>query len=591
VTLSFFDPLVSSEAFSSTTMSTPFVRPIQAELSTLKPPPPIVYTIAGSDSGGGAGIQADLHAIHAMGCHGCSAITCLTAQNSVGVTSVHTPPPSFLQAQLDALASDLPPKAIKIGMIGSPEVAKTVASFLSQVRPSPNSLPWVVLDPVMISTSGHALICEETKQTLISKVFPLCDLLTPNKFEAEALLNRTLSTPKEVEEGAREIIEKFNVKAVLIKGGHSLAEGSDSSNLAFDSGDLNATLGFAQDYLLTRKSDDNGDAKERRLCDGEHGVWLRSRRYDSMHTHGTGCTLSSCIASALALGELGGSGAMKAMQVADAGCLAKAYVTAGIAKSQGLGQGPGPVAHTHFPSTSAHYPSIVLDPTLVSSHGEFLHMTEWSNDSDSSLRLGRILPIVDTVEWVKRLCNTPGVTDIQLRIKGQTDPKDSVKQAQIACQAKNVRLWINDYWREAMAHGCFGVHLGQEDLTKCALEGGLQLMQAKGMALGVSTHSFAELAVALGVKPSYISLGPVFATSSKKVAFEPQGLDTVQKWRQLVPRDIPLVVIGGINDASSVIAVRERGADCVAVIGAITGAEDIAQAVANLNQAMTAKQI
>jgi thiamine-phosphate diphosphorylase len=153
-----------------------------------------------------------------------------------------------------------------------------------------------------------------------------------------------------------------------------------------------------------------------------------------------------------------------------------------------------------------------------------------------------------------------------------------------------VRLWINDYWREAVAAGCFGVHLGQEDLLQCIQEGGLSILKANKLALGVSTHSFGELAVALGVQPSYISLGPIYATSSKKVDFAPQGLAVVHKWRQLIPSDVPLVVIGGISTAERATSTRSVGADCVAVIGAITDHGDntvaIADAMTNLNQAM-----
>ena len=167
------------------------------------PPPPIVYTIAGSDSGGGAGIQADLHAIQSMKCHGCSAITCLTAQNSVGVTGVYSPPADFLRLQLETLWSDLPARAIKIGMIGSAELAMEIGQFLQKVKKTPGNKEalWVVVDPVMISTSGCALITEEAKKAMVEHVFPYADVLTPNKFEAEALLGRTLTSVEDVEQG------------------------------------------------------------------------------------------------------------------------------------------------------------------------------------------------------------------------------------------------------------------------------------------------------------------------------------------------------------------------------------------------------
>ena len=185
-------------------MTSPQTFTTASSTPTTPLPPPIVYTIAGSDSGGGAGIQADLHAIHGMGCHGCSAITCLTAQSSTGVTDVHTPPAEFLKSQLDTLKQDLYPRAIKIGMLGSKPIALEVSQFLKSLKEEDggeHEPPFVVLDPVMISTSGHKLIEDDAKEAIIEFVFPYVDVVTPNKFEAEELLGRTLNSPEDVENG------------------------------------------------------------------------------------------------------------------------------------------------------------------------------------------------------------------------------------------------------------------------------------------------------------------------------------------------------------------------------------------------------
>lgn len=237
-------------------------------------PPPIVYTIAGSDSGGGAGIQADLHAIHAMKCHGCSAITCLTAQNSVGVTGVHAPDPSFLQQQLDALMDDLPPQAVKIGMLGTRALAEMVGKALSKLRAANENL-WVVVDPVMISTSGSKLLDDDAVEAMIQNVFPLADVITPNKFEAEALLKRKLKNPEDIEKGAKELLQ-MGCKAVLIKGGHTLTESSSAEEQDAPSLEVQSTLEYAQDYLLSAEAPPAEG--EERLCDGCRGVWLRTRR-------------------------------------------------------------------------------------------------------------------------------------------------------------------------------------------------------------------------------------------------------------------------------------------------------------------------
>lgn len=223
----------------------------------------------------------------------------------------------------------------------------------------------------------------------------------------------------------------------------------------------------------------------------------------------------------------------------------------------------------------------------------FLPITSFLSKSSTTTTksiLGPILPIVDTVQWVQRLADIEGITDIQIRIKDETNPdkiKLIVQEAQAACAKTGKRLWVNDHWEAAINAKCFGVHLGQEDLTKCVNKGGLEAMKEANMALGISTHSFAELAVALAVKPSYISLGPVFGTVSKNVAFDPQGLETVTKWRNLIGEDIPLVAIGGIGDANTVKLVKDAGADCIAVIGAITKAENVELAASNLIQAMS----
>lgn len=168
-------------------------------------PPPIVYTIAGSDSGGGAGIQADLRAINAMGGHACTAITCLTAQSSMGVSKngIHAPPSSFLREQLDVLVKDLFPRAVKVGMLGTAELAIEVGGFLKEIKSSStfDEPPFVVVDPVMVSTSGSRLIGDGVMEAMIKNVFPYADILTPNKFEAEALLGKKLLTYKDIELG------------------------------------------------------------------------------------------------------------------------------------------------------------------------------------------------------------------------------------------------------------------------------------------------------------------------------------------------------------------------------------------------------
>jgi hydroxymethylpyrimidine kinase/phosphomethylpyrimidine kinase/thiamine-phosphate diphosphorylase len=187
-------------------------------------------------------------------------------------------------------------------------------------------------------------------------------------------------------------------------------------------------------------------------------------------------------------------GATSAIKLADACCLAKAYVSAGIKNSVQLGTGPGPVAQTGFPSQHDHFPTIATDPAsdVKGFRPMKAHAPGDSND-DGIPMLGQILPIVDTVDWVQRLVQNTGISDIQLRIKDVTDPDkivDRVVTCQELCEKNGVRLWVNDHWEAAVHAGCFGVHVGQEDLLRCMDAGGLEKLRLNNIALGISTRKY-----------------------------------------------------------------------------------------------------
>lgn len=224
---------------------------------------PVVLSIAGSDSGGGAGIQADIKTISALGCFATTAITAVTVQNTLGVSGIHSIPIEIVRSQIKAVMDDIQPSAIKIGMVHHPELAITIASVLKKYRDV-----FIVFDPVMVATSGDQLIESNTIETLKKELFPLAQLITPNLDEAYMLTGITIHTIADMRACAQEIIDS-GCNAVLVKGGH-----------------LRGSVLY--DVFLNK----NGDE-----------CIFKSTAIDTLNTHGTGCSLSSAIASYLALGN------------------------------------------------------------------------------------------------------------------------------------------------------------------------------------------------------------------------------------------------------------------------------------------------
>jgi hydroxymethylpyrimidine/phosphomethylpyrimidine kinase len=259
----------------------------------------IAVTIAGSDSSGGAGIQADLKTFSALGVYGASVIAALTAQNSRGVQGIHDVPPAFVAQQIDSVFSDLAVNAVKIGMLSQPAVIEAVAAGLDR-----HQARTVVLDPVMIAASGDRLLAPEAIETLRGVLLPKTLLVTPNLPEAAAILEEEIARDEPAVARQAERIRALGPRAVLVKGGH--AQGAESVDILLDDQGLKR---FASPRVATR------------------------------NTHGTGCTLSSAIAAGLAKGT----------SLRDAVDAAKAYISAAIGASEQLkiGHGPGPVHHFH----------------------------------------------------------------------------------------------------------------------------------------------------------------------------------------------------------------------------------------------------
>lgn len=250
-------------------------------------------TIAGSDSSGGAGIQADIKTMMANGVYAMSAITALTAQNTTGVKDIMEVTPLFLEEQIDCVFTDIRPDAVKIGMVATSGLIRSIGKKLKEYQAKN-----IVVDPVMVATSGAKLIGEEAVQTLKEELLPLADLLTPNIPEAEVLWGKEIKTPEDMELAAAEIGTCYHC-AVLCKGGHQL---NDANDLLYKDGKLR---------------------------------WFYGKRIDNPNTHGTGCTLSSAIASNLA----------KGYEMEEAVERAKDYLSGALMAMLDLGKGSGPMDH------------------------------------------------------------------------------------------------------------------------------------------------------------------------------------------------------------------------------------------------------
>jgi len=259
---------------------------------------PIVLTIAGSDSGGGAGIQADIKAMSATGSYACSVITAITAQNTLGVSAIFPIPLEHVEQQLDAVFSDLNVVAVKVGMLADCDIIKVVAAKIKQYKPK-----FLVVDPVMVATSGDLLLKESAISTLKSELFPLADLITPNLPEGAALTDSDVPTNEHQMQSMISELRQLDVRAVLLKGGH-LEQNENSNDL---------------------------------LVFPAHVEQLTAKRINTHNTHGTGCTLSSAITSYLAQGH----------ELISAVKLGKQYISNAIKHADELdvGSGHGPVNH------------------------------------------------------------------------------------------------------------------------------------------------------------------------------------------------------------------------------------------------------
>lgn len=488
---------------------------------------PVVWSIAGSDSGAGAGLQADLRALDTFDVHACTAVAAITAQNSVGVDRVEPVATTLLDAQLAALASDLPPGAIKTGLLGSVENVRCVAGWVDRLRRDrPVAL---VIDPVWRASTGADLSSEALREAILRELLPRATAITPNRAEAAWLLGwdaAAMAAAPVVEEAAA-ALRALGPQAVVITGG--------------DAGGPRSL-----DWL------DSAEARG----------WLALPRVDTKHHHGSGCVFAASLAAALALDFC----------PADAAVIAKMSTTHALQHAAAAGRGPGAVRPQRgFGLRSELIPSL---------HGA----ADTPTQAFAALvdrRMG-LYAVVDSADWVERVL-AAGVRTVQLRIKDASPERLSAEilRSVRAARRSQAQLFINDHWKLAIEHGAYGVHLGQDDL----LRADMATLRKAGMRLGLSTHSFWEVCRARAWAPSYIACGPVHATTTKDMPWRPQGRGNLAYWCRVLRE--PVVAIGGMGVAHSHEAVQ-CGAAGVAVLRGIVRAVDPEQAIGCLQAAIAA---
>ena len=491
---------------------------------------PIIWSIAGSDCSGGAGIQADNQVIQAFDGFACNIISCVTAQNSEGVIATNPVSAKVFESQLQALLAEYPPAVIKLGALPNEALIDCLIKVLE--LPALSHVA-VVCDPVLFATAGGEAMGNE--QGLL-RLMPYLSLLTPNQQEFQRLFSTMFAapadTPELLEQQALSVAKQYQMD-IVITGGESLLSGRL----------------------------EHASAKDCCVINGEV-FWLSSSVIETNASHGTGCSFASAIAAALACDYV----------ALDAVVLAKAYINKALQSAQIINSSAKKLAlnHAGFPDQLAFLPRFSRSADELSC--EFPVITEHS--------LGPY-PVVDSIEWLEK-CLQQGIKTLQLRMKDKTDAEMDAVIAKAAALGRQyqARLFINDYWRLAIKHQAYGIHLGQEDLDIADIE----VIAQSGLHLGVSTHSWYEIARAHSLKPSYIAIGPIYDTPTKDMPFAPQGLQQLQQWVELIGKNYPVVAIGGI-DLSNAAEVLASGVGSVAMVRAVTEAPDYKQAIADF-QAM-----
>lgn len=540
--------------------------------------PPLIWSIAGLDTAGGAGLSADQRAADALGVHLCPVAACLTAQHSQGVDAIFPVSPSQLDAQLQALAQDLRPRVIKTGLLGSVDAIETVARWVDRLRDTapagtdPHRWLALVVDPVLRASAGGAAFADEAIVEAYRRcLLPRATVLTPNRQEALALLGpASPPTPASLDTlpDVAHALQGLGPRCVLVTGG-DVENGADLERR------------FSLDWLHSPEAQG----------------WLCAPRVDTPHHHGTGCTLASAVAAALATGH----------GLADAVVLGRMVVHHALMHAHPAGAGRGPViampGGLAGPAQGgAPMPWLGLGrelPWRLLSEGNGpARFPAFHAPAD---RLYGILPdgeaLAASVE--------AGLRCVQLRHKSIEGIDAALALSLQAASHHGATLFVNDHWRLALdtrrpspdpsgktgsstpCHPRFqlGIHLGQEDLLALSVDDRARLRESRrDTLLGLSSHCPWELARALGCGPSYVACGPVQATSTKDMPWLPQGEDNLRWW--VAQSDVPVVAIGGLLQPDALRRFAACGPAALCVVRALQApAAELPARLSSLRQA------
>lgn len=511
------------------------------------PCPPVIWSIAGHDSGGGAGLSADARAVAAFGVHLCPVVAAVTAQNSQGVRSVHALPPEPITEQLEAIRQDLTPRVIKTGLLASVHAVEAVLAMLGQLRADGHSVALVV-DPVLGASAGGTAFCDETLlRAYRERLLPQATLITPNRREALWLLRHLPGA------GAR---DQMDVPALAASLRQHLAP---HAGVCITGGDDALPVPGAQDLAL-----DWMDLSPEAGPPVRGWMALPRQQQSPLHHHGSGCTFASSAAAALARG----------FPLADALVLAKMSTWRALQGGHTAGHGAGPLRPD---------PDFIHRPEALPVMGfgdetrpDAATLARWLAVLRGEVASAPFEPgLYGIVDDARQLADVAawGLPHLQLRSKPAPDRdaaalRSGVQQA-VQCMRDHsgTRFWVNDHWQLALEVGAPGVHLGQEDWA-CLDAAQRRRLLDSGIALGLSSHSLWELARARGLAPSYIACGPVWPTTTKRMPWLAQGLSQLTWWARMAGR--PVVAIGGVLEAQQVSDAAATGAAAVCLVRGLT---------------------